>query len=398
MEKKKINTATLIMLILCGCMLNAMSAAVRSNYGLLLTEVSALSGVGYASVSFVIAVSQFFYGFTQPLFGMLALKRGNRSALLLGVCMITAGLAFLPFCRSRLPLLISFLLIGAGFGALAFGIIMSVLSPVLKPSVAATVSGIITASSGLGSIVFAPLWQKIIAGSGITVCLRVMAVAMAVMIPVSLYFTRYESKSVSAGSAPAIIPMFRKAFADPSYRLLMGAFFTCGFHMAIIETHLFNNMTAAGLSRESAAYLMSVYGISTMLGSVFSGAMTGRFRPKIVAGLEFGSRTVWIILFFVLPKTVVTFGLFAILLGFTGAATVPPVSAMVKQRFGAVKMATLFGLLFVFHQLGSFFSSWLGGVSIEHTGSYTVIWSASALLAAFAAACCFLVKEPEKQI
>ncbi|MBR3296514.1 MAG: hypothetical protein IKI65_01595 [Firmicutes bacterium] len=328
---------------------------------------------------------------------MLALKKGNRSALVLGVSMIAGGLAYLPFCRSRLPLLISFLLIGAGFGALAFGILMSVLSPVLKPSTAATVSGIISASSGLGSIVFAPLWQKIIAGSGITVCLRVMAIAMAVMIPVSLYFTRFESKPAARESAPAIIPMFKAAFADPSYRLMMCAFFTCGFHMAIIETHLFNNMTAAGLQRETAAYILSVYGISTMLGSVFSGAMTGRFRPKMVAGLEFGSRTIWILLYFILPKTIVTFGLFAILLGFTGAATVPPVSAMVKERFGAVKMATLFGFLFVFHQLGSFFSSWLGGISVEATCGYTVIWSASALLAAFAASCCFRVRDAEAQ-
>ena len=156
-------------------------------------------------------------------------------------------------------------------------------------------------------------------------------------------------------------------------------------------------MTAAGLQRETAAYIMSVYGISTMLGSVFSGAMTGRFRPKMVAGLEFGSRTIWILLYFILPKTIVTFGLFAILLGFTGAATVPPVSAMVKERFGAVKMATLFGFLFVFHQLGSFFSSWLGGISVEATGGYVVIWSASALLAAFAASCCFRVRDAEAQ-
>lgn len=116
---------------------------------------------------------------------------------------------------------------------------------------------------------------------------------------------------------------------------------------------------------------------------------------KWVAGITFVSRLFIIGGFLLLPKTVFTFAAFSLLLSLTGGATVSPVSGMTGKLFGASSLRTLFGILFVAHQIGSFFSSWLGGISITATGSYTIIWSVSGVLAFLAGCACFMVKEPK---
>lgn len=165
--------------------------------------------------------------------------------------------------------------------------------------------------------------------------------------------------------------------------------------MAIIETHLFSNMTSEGIADSTASYLFSLYGMTTMLGSVITGALGSRFPMKWVAGVTFTSRIFIIGGFLLMPKTVPAFAAFSLLLGLTGAATVPPVSGMTGKLFGAASLGTLFGILFVSHQLGSFFSAWLGGISITATGSYTTIWLVSGVLALLAGCACFMVKEPK---
>lgn len=153
-------------------------------------------------------------------------------------------------------------------------------------------------------------------------------------------------------------------------------------------------ITSYGFTEQSVTYAFSIYGIATMAGSVVSGYLGSRFPMKKVLGGFYASRTLWIIGFLLLPKSPVTMYLFAILLGFTGAATVPPTSGLIGRRFGPTALGTLFGVSFLCHQLGSFVSAWIGGLTVTATGDYTLLWCIDAALCILAAACDFRVRLP----
>ena len=192
--------------------------------------------------------------------------------------------------------------------------------------------------------------------------------------------------------------MFADAFRNKSYLFLMIGFFTCGFHMAIIETHLFSQFVSYGLSKETAAYLFSCYGIAVITGSIISGILGSKFPMKNVLGSIYASRVIIVILLLTLPKTVFSMAFVAILLGLTAVSTVPPTSGLVGKLFGNAKMATLFGMVFVSHQIGSFFSSWLGGICVQITKNYSLIWIVSIFLSVIAATVSFAIKDKKEEI
>ena len=394
---KKTSKLTIILVIAAACLIYGLNGGVRTNYGILLSGIQAEKGFEYSSLSFIAAVANLVFGLTQPLFGILALKKSNAFVLTVGAALSAAGMLLIPLSASIPMLMLCWgILMPAGFGALSFGVIMGAVTPVLGEKTAAFASGLISASSGLLGVILSPLMSAMLRTAGLWGCILVIAVPTAVLIPLSLWLSRTgstltehaETEQVSVKAA------ISEAFANRSYRLLLFAFFTCGFHMAIIETHLYSNMVTSGLSDSTAAYMLSVYGAAAMLGCIITGALDSRFKNKWVGGVTFSSRLFIIVIFLILPKTVAAFAFFAFMLGLTGSATVPPVSGMTGKLFGPVKLATLFGILFVSHQIGSFISAWLGGICLTATGSYTVIWLSSAVLAILAGLACFRVEEP----
>lgn len=397
---KKSNLLTILLISLCACLIYAISSGIRSNYGVMLSAISENSGVSYSSVSFVLAVAQLTFGIMQPVFGILALRKSNSFVLCLGAILLAGGLLLIPACHSMASLLLFLgILMPAGTGALSFGIIMGAITPLLGEKKAATVSGLVSASSGLGSIILSPALQSLLAGKGLWSAMLFLSVPTLCLIPISIWLSKYSQTGQTEGTEKnvSLKVLFLDAIQNRSYQFLMIAFFTCGFHMAIIETHLFTQITTYGFSEKTAAYAFSLYGITTMAGSVISGILCSKFRMKWVLGGFFGSRPFIILAFLLLPKNIVTIYLVAALLGFTGSSTVPPTSGLVGKLFGPAKLATLFGIVFVSHQVGSFFSSWLGGICVSATGGYTLIWCVSAVFSTVAAIVSFCVKEEKHQ-
>ena len=163
--------------------------------------------------------------------------------------------------------------------------------------------------------------------------------------------------------------------------------------MALIETHLFSQFVSYGIPGEIAAYAFSIYGIALILGSMVIGILDSKLPMKNVLGSIYAFRVVIVLMLLTLPKTMSTVFLVAILLGFTSASTVPPTSGLVGKLFGAEKMAALFGITFLSHQIGSFFSSWLGGICIQATNGYFLRWIVSIILSSIAAAASFSIGE-----
>ncbi len=393
---KRNHKLQLIMVTLAGCLIYAISAGIRSNYGTLISAISENSGVPYASVSFILAVAQLSFGITQPLFGMLALKRSNAFVLEIGAGLLAAGLLMIPVSRSFLMLLLFLgIVMPSGSGALSFGIIMGAITPVLGQKRASVASGFVSASSGIGGTVLAPVIQSLLAVSGLWAAVIFLCVPALVLIPVSAWMARAGKGTDPAapGSGSSLAKTLAEAFRNRNYIFLSMAFFTCGFHMAIVGTHFYPQIVSLGLSESAAAFAISVYGIATMAGSVLSGMLISRFKMHHVLALWYGLRPVIIIAFLLLPKTAAVIYGFAIMLGLTGASTVPPTSGITGKLFGTAKLATLFGIAFLFHQTGGFLSSWLGGIAVTSAGSCSPVWVCSAALAAGAAAICLRIQE-----
>ena len=382
-----------ILIASAACLLYGVSSGIRSNYGIMLGAITASSGVDYASVSFVLAVAQHVVGLVQPLAGILALKKSNAFVLCAGAVLITAGLAGIPFCHS-LPALLLFLgiFLAGGTGAIAFGIIMGAITPVLGERTAAMISGFVSASCGLGGTVLAPLMQVLMNAFGFRTMMLALCVPAVLLIPISLWLSRAGTAASKATKELSLSAMLKSAVIDRNFLRIALAFFTCGFYMAIIETHLFSQYTSYGFSKTLVAFAFSVYGAGAMLGCVLTGFLDTVLDPKWVLGCTYGLRVPIILALLLLPKSPAFVYGTALLFGLSGNATVPPTSGLLTKLFGAKKLAALFGIAFLAHQVGSFFSSWLGGVCAAATGSYAAVWYVSMAFSAAAAILCFGVR------
>lgn len=397
-KPKSLPLAVVLFLSVAACVIYAINGGIRTNYGMIGTAITALTGIPNTKISFVLAVANLFFGLTQPFFGVLALKKSNGLVLTIGAVLVICGLASIPFCTHVATLIVFFgIIMPSGLGALSFGMIMGAITPALGSRRAAAVSGIVSASAGIGSTILSPILDGILSHFGLRAALWALCIPVIILIPLGIWLSRLSSQadpSLTAEPAPSFSHMMSTALHSRSYRFLMVAFFTCGFHMAITETHLFNEICSYGFDGSIASYAFSIYGITTILGSLFSGAMISRFPMKYTLSGLFAARPVVILAFLLLPKTIPVIYAFAALLGFIGASTVPPISGLTGKLFGVKSLATLFGVLFVCHQIGSFFSAWFGSLLIHASGTYSLLWLSSAVLAALAAVLSFCVREP----
>ena len=389
------------MLIMAGCALYMVSGGIRSNFGIIVQALADRTGVSYADVSFAVAVGQLMYGVTQPVFGIVAMKKSNGFVLVMGTLMMAAGLLLTTLARSVVVLVVTVgLLFFTGTGAVCFGIIMGAISPVLGERRASAASGILNASSGIGGSLLSPLMQALQASLGIAKLLVILSVPVLVLLPICLWVTRVSAAPVVGKREQIdVLGRLKQALADPDYRRLMIGFGTCGFHMCIIQTHIFSQIVSYGIAERTASLAYTVFGLTTMAGSVLCGFLCQRLALKNVLWSLYGIRAVIVAVFMLLlPKTVFTVFLFIVILGLTGDATVTPTSEIVSRRFGPESLGFLFGITFVGHQIGGFISSWLGGVFIAQSGNYQAIWMFDIALCAIASAASYGIHRDVKRL
>jgi predicted MFS family arabinose efflux permease len=262
---------------------------------------------------------------------------------------------------------------------------------------AGTAAGVINAGGSFGQFVFAPLLQKLISVFGWMGAMWSLAVITLAALPLARPLRRSPEAAAAHHAAAAADGGLRlavkNAMSDRSYLLLHAGFFTCGFHIAFLVTHLPGEVGLCGLPASVASWSLALIGLANIAGSLMAGWWVNRYRSKMVLFWMYASRAVLVLVYLAAPKTEWTFYLFAIGLGFTWLATVPPTAGVVGKLFGTRYLATLFGLTLLSHQIGGFFGAWLGGIAITHQGSYLWMWYADALLAAAAALCNLPIRE-----
>jgi MFS family permease len=363
----------------------------RQTLGLYITPIIESTGVGYAALSFALAIGQLMWGVAQPVFGGLADRYGAGRVLVGGALLLSAGAALTPFATNEFALIITLgVLMAAGAGAGSFAVLIGAVSQRVPAEKRSFSSGFVNAGGSMGQFVFAPVTQALIGAFGWMGAMWTMAVAAIGTIPFIKPLLKQTDAPASPGAAapPAQITLreqLRIAFRDKSYWCLHAGFFTCGFHISFLVTHLPGEVGLCSLPASVAASSLAIIGLSNVVGSLTVGWAGGVMRMKWLLFIMYFSRAVAVLIYLAAPKTPQTFYLFAMVLGLTWLATVPPTAGLVGKLFGVRYLATLFGLATFTHQIGGFLGAYLGGIAMTRYGDFTWMWYADAALAAAAA-------------
>lgn len=365
---------------------------VRQSLGLYVAPINHETGMGIVAISFAMAVGQFVWGAIQPIFGAVADRQGASGVLILGAVLLAAGCALTTLARTSWLLVLSVgVLSAAGAGAGSFTILIGATAHHIAPERRSFAAGFINAGGSLGQFVFAPLNQFLIGAYGWVIAMYAMAVAALATIPIGRYVTapaaapRPVGASSQASAGRALREQLSVASRDRSYWCLHAGFFTCGFHIAFLVTHLPGEIGLCSLPASVAASSLSIIGLANVGGSLAAGWLGTRVRMKWILFWMYFSRAGAIAVYLLAPKTALTFYLFAFVLGVTWLATVPPTAGLVGKLFGVRYLATLFGLTLLSHQIGGFFGAWLGGIALYKFGDYGWMWYADMALAIGAA-------------
>lgn len=396
-------TASFAFLALTAALIYAVSNGIRVNLGLLINPLSESSGISYAFLSFILASGQFIYGLSQPFFGFLALRYSYKDVLLLGCAMLAAGLIGTAYASSSLAM---FIFLGVFFyastGALCFGLVLSCASPLMSERQAVIFSGILNTAAGVGSSIFSPSFTLLLEGFSVSTTLLILTAPVLILIPISLYIGKLNQdlkKTYKASGLP-IKSVLRQALKDKSYQIMLISFAICGFHMGIIFTHLYSEFIHLGLSSTTATFAYTLLGLAIAAGAFLCGIACIRYSSANVLGFLYAARALIVLSYiFLLPKNDFSAILFAFGLGLTCDATVAPTSLLVNARFGAEKLAVLFGLVYISHQAGCFISASLGGFFVKNFNSYELIWVIDISLCLLASLLCLsLNRHPKEKI
>ena len=368
----------------------------RQTMGLFISPLNSSTGLGIVSISLAMAVGQFVWGAAQPLAGLIADRHGARPVLLGGLCLTVIGTALIPLVDSAWGLIFTIGLISAiGNGACSFSILIGTVAKRIPAEARGNAAGLINAGSSMGQFVFAPITTRLIQSLGWMNAMWTLVLFAVLSLPLINKLTKNVPappvSQAAGGSAGAAI---KEAFKNPSYLLLHLGFFTCGFHIAMLVTHLPGEVDLCGLPPAVAGWSLGISGLANIFGSIFVGSQINRFKSKNILAVMYGSRALLIALYLMAPKTELTFYIFAIGLGATWLATVPPTASIVGKLFGVRYLSTLFGLTLLSHQIGAFLGAYVGGLVLYSFGDYQWMWFTDIALSAMAALINLPIKEP----
>jgi len=376
----------------------ALGLGMRQSLPLFISPINSSTAVGYAMLSLAFGIGQFMWGAAQPVAGAIADRWGPRPVMVGGALLIAAATAATPLAGNAAALILLIGVLNAvGAGALGLPLLMSAVNRWVPEAKRHVASGIVNAGGSFGQFTLIPLAQLAIGVAGWQPALVLLGVMGLAAIPLVLYLTRgaaaHAAAAAAAPGASSLKQALREASRNSSYLLLNAGFFTCGFHVAFIGTHLPGVVALCELPPSVSAWSLSIIGLFNMFGSLWIGRMMQGRRMKILLAWTYFARAALILAFVFSPKVPLSFFLFAAGVGFTYLSTVPPTVGLVAKLCGTRYLATLFGIAMLSHQVGGFLGAWLGGKAFEATGSYDWMWWADIALCLFAAAVHLPIRE-----
>ncbi len=379
-----------VIVVVAGCLVAMVNFGVRSSFGLFTAPISEANGWPREIFSFAMAMQNLLWGIATPIAGALADRYGAARVLMLGAVFYAIGTLMMALTST--PVMFNIgggILVGIGVALSSFGIVMAALGRIVPPEKRSWAFGIATAAGSFGQFIFAPLTGALIAAYGWQNALLVLAASTLVIIVFALPLMVQNRTAGRPQQGEADMTMreaIGTAFGHGSYLLLVAGFFVCGFQLAFITVHLPPYLAEHGISKEFAGLAIGAIGLfNVVVGSYASGVIGGRGEKRIPLSIIYLLRSIAIAAFVLLPITSLTTIIFTASMGLLWLSTVPLTMGLVTVMFGTRYMATLYGFVFLSHQIGSFLGVWLGGRLYDQLGSYDMVWWMGVALGIFAA-------------
>ena len=374
--------------LIAGCIIILAGFAVRASFGVFQIPVAQEFHWPRADFSLAIAIQNLAWGIGQPIFGAIAEKFGDRKAIILGAAFYVVGLVASSFAVTPGAHQFLAILVGFGIAGMGFGVVLAVVGRAAAPQNRSLALGIVTAAGSAGQVVGPPLAEGLLVFYPWQTVFIVFAGLLIVSLAV-LPMMRAPERATRAELEDSMGTVLIRAFRDPSYSLIFLGFFSCGYQLAFITAHFpafvtemcgpiapHSILANVGVTSTSAlgAVAISVIGLANIVGSITAGWLGKTWSKKYLLAGIYTARAIVSAMFILFPMTPGTVLLFAVCMGALWLATVPLTSGLVAHIYGLRYMGTLYGLVFLSHQIGSFLGVWLGGRMYDAYGSYTTVW------------------------
>jgi len=385
--------------LVAGSIILMIGFAIRASFGVFQIPIASEFGWARAEFSLAIAIQNLAWGIGQPLFGAVAERFGDRRAIIAGALFYAAGLVLSSFAVTPGQHQFLEILVGFGIAGTGFGVILAVVGRAASPENRSMALGIATAAGSAGQVFGAPT-AEILLGYFPWQTVFLIFAAVILLSLFALPFLRSPVVATKAELEESLGTVLNRAFRDPSYMLIFVGFFSCGYQLAFITAHFPAFVTemcgapdpggllaAIGITTTSAlgAVSIAVIGLANIVGTVTAGWLGKRYTKKYLLAGIYTARTIAAAAFIMLPITPSSVLIFSLVMGSLWLATVPLTSGLVAHIYGLRYMGTLYGFVFLSHQIGGFLGVWLGGKMYDITGDYTMVWWIGVGVGAFSA-------------
>ncbi|EEW27041.1 MFS transporter [Rhodobacter ferrooxidans] len=385
--------------LIAGCIILMLGFSIRASFGVFQIPIATEFNWPRSEFSLAIAIQNLAWGIGQPIFGALAEKFGDRRAIIAGALFYAAGLVLSSFAVTPEQHQLLEILVGFGIAGTGFGVILAVVGRAASVENRSLALGIATAAGSAGQVFGAPLAEFLLR----SMPWQSVFLLFAVLILSSLFalpFLRSPTVATRQELEETMGTVLLRAFRDPSYILIFLGFFSCGYQLAFLTAHFpafvteacgaidpRGSLAALGITSTSAlgAIAISLIGMANIGGSILAGWLGKRYSKKYLLAGIYLLRTLISAAFILVPMTPATVLLFSLSMGALWLATVPLTSGLVAHIYGLRYMGTLYGFVFLSHQIGSFLGVWLGGRMYDITGNYTLVWWIGIGVGAFSA-------------
>lgn len=395
--------------LIAGCFILMLGFSIRASFGVFQIPIAEEFGWARAEFSLAIAIQNLAWGIGQPLFGAVAERFGDRKAIVVGALMYAAGLVLTAFAITPGQMQLLEILVGFGIAGTGFGVVLAIVGRAASAENRSMALGIATAAGSAGQVFGAPVaewllqsysWQEVF------IIFSVVVLGTLFGLP----FLRSPKVATKAELEESMGVVLKRAFKDPSFTLIFVGFFSCGYQLAFITAHFPAFVTelcgpidpgsmiaAMGISTTSAlgAVSIAVIGLFNIIGTLSAGWLGKRYTKKYLLVGIYTLRTITAAVFILLPITPESVLIFSAVMGALWLATVPLTSGLVAHLYGLRYMGTLYGVVFLSHQIGGFLGVWLGGMMYDITGGYTLVWWIGVGVGAFSAIVHLPIRERE---
>ena len=381
-----------IFVLIAGSILLALAFGIRHSFGIFLIPISEKNQWGREVFAMGLAFQNLMWGIWQPFTGRISDKIGAGVVVLVGAILYSLGLFLMGTLSTKTGFVVASGILGIGISGVTFPI-FGAISRSVTPEKRSVSIGIAMSSASLGQFVMLPASLTLLQNFGPTLAFGILSVLSLIMLALAIPMFEKPIQQTTTSQDLSLREVLTEAFSHKGFWLLCFGFFVCGFHILFIMTHVPAFLIDKGLSPQIGTIVLALIGLFNIFGTYYAGFLGSKIRKPLILSFIYGSRAVIILIFILFPISNLTAYVFASLMGIFWLSTIPPTQGTITTVFGIKNMSMLYGIAFLFHQVGAFLGGWLGGKVYDVTGSYDIVWYISIALGVFGAIINYPIEE-----